>query len=122
MKLGPAEGTPQEIKDFMASSDFDFLKFVELPPPPLATRWVVSPFVVFVGLVVVLQCIPTKPVLPMVVAGLCAATWLCAAVHYRWKMPTVTWIVAVGAFFTLLVAAGLLLPTDIAKYAPKSGG
>ena len=48
MKIGPVEGTPEEIKGFIEDNGLDVERFLQLPEKPIRAIWFVLPIIEYV--------------------------------------------------------------------------
>ena len=105
------------IQNFSANNNFDSaLVSAQLSPSRLKRRinWAavgfttsVVAFVLLVGYFSFVESIPAKInrflfLLGVLDVGLCGAQ-----VHYRYRVTTVTWIIGIAMFVTLVVASGM---------------
>ncbi|WP_092302687.1 hypothetical protein [Pseudomonas sp. NFIX28] len=116
MKVKGIEGTPQEIHDLFKNNGLDINKYISAP---LAARWVIVPAVVLVLVLLVMVFGPvfyekfaTKCLAGVVVAALIAVVWLAIATQVRFESATGTLICLVGGVVIILVAAGVMTPSE----------
>lgn len=118
MKFGPAEGTPEEIRDFVENTGLKFSDYFVLPEPPLNPIWLVLPAVLYMIAILLLGLKVGPPEsAPWVIflSGCGVTVWLVTAVQVRFRHAWASAIVAIGCVALLLVAFGLLTPLDAVK-------
>lgn len=122
MKLGPAEGTPEEIKDFLENQGLQADKFFQEPEKPIAAHWFVVAALIIVGAIAVLMfhkfTDPRAQTFTFLV-GCGGALWLAANIQLRFKNAWAAGGVLIACILFLLVALGVLLPSDLPSEARK---
>ena len=116
MKLGKAEGTPEEITNFFASHGQNPLDYFEKIENPLHWRWLAIPcslVAIAVLLLVILDNLQSKTHILLFLLGSGCACWAAASLQVRFKNTWATTIVAIGILLLLLVAAGYIEPREI---------
>lgn len=115
MKLGKAEGTPEEIKDFFENHGLNPEDYFEKTESPLHWKWIAIPgsiVAVSVILLVFLDNVTPKTHILLFLAGAGCACWSAVSLQIRFKNGWATTVAAVGALLLLLVAAGLITPQE----------
>ena len=116
MKVGPAEGTPEEIKDFFENNGLDAAAYFVRPESPIRTVWCLVPGVCIVLAIASLTLLaPLNQSIAMFVflLGSAASLWLAVIVQLRYKNAWATGVVAVGCLLLMLVARGAVTPSGM---------
>lgn len=125
MKLGPAEGTPEEIKNFLENNGLQAENYFQEPEKAIAVKWfLVSASIVIVAIVLLMFGtfpIPQAKTFTFLV-GCGGALWLAANIQIRYKNTWAAGGVLIGCILFLLVALGVLLPSDLPAEARKWNG
>ena len=125
MKLGPAEGTPEEIKDFLENNGMQPDKFFLEPEKPIAARWFLASAVIIFGAIATLMFGEFSDKRAQTFAFLVGgggALWLAANIQLRFKNAWASGGVLIACILFLLVALGVLLPSDLPNEARKWHG
>ena len=115
MKLGKAEGTPEEIKDFFENHGLNPGDYFEKAENPLDWKWIAIPgaiVAISVLLLVLLDNVTPKIHILLFLVGAGCACWAAASLQIRFKNGWATTVAAVGALLVLLVAAGFIAPKE----------
>ncbi len=116
MKLGKAEGTPEEITNFFENHGMNPQDYFEKIESPLHWKWIAIPAFIST-IIVIFMVLPdsvakkTQFILFLIASG--CACWVATSVQLRFKNAWATTVVAVGILLVLMVAAGYLEPGDI---------
>lgn len=116
MKIGPYEGTPEEIKNFFQDSGLQMADYLAVPEAPIRTVWFLVPGVVFVLALAVLTLLThlAKPATTLVfLVGAAAALWLAVNAQLRFKNPWAMAVITLGGLLLLLVALGAVTPLEM---------
>jgi hypothetical protein len=118
MKMGPFDGRVEEVGNLLENNGLRIEDYLEKPPAPLKTRFLVIPAVLFGVSVCAMAALPIKPpvwLLRLVyILSFGSATWVCASTQIRFRNGIATFCVAMGLILTALLAAGLLSPKEAA--------
>jgi hypothetical protein len=116
MKVGPIDGTVQEVQDLLENNGMNLEDYFEKRPPPLKVRFFVIPIVVFLLSLFTLALLPAGSpdwqLRFLYILSFGSGTWICACTQLRFKTGILTFCVAIGLVLTLLVAAGLMSPRE----------
>lgn len=115
MKLGKAEGTPEEIKNFFENNGMNPEDYFEKTERPLHWMWLAIPgsiVAVAVLMLVLLDDLSPKTHILIFLVGAGSACWVATSLQVRFKNVWATTVVAVGALLVLLVAAGFITPKE----------
>ena len=115
MKLGKAEGTPEEITNFFENHGLNPEDYFEKSESPLHWKWIAIPggvVTVATLFLVLLDNIPPKAHILLFLVGAGCACWAATSLQIRFKNGWATTVVAVGALLVLLVAAGFITPKE----------
>lgn len=128
MKVGGAEGTPQELTDFFQNNGLNPGDYFQRVESSTATRWVVIPAVLVLASVFALWWLATEHAQYQWLAfllGVLAVIWLTASLQLRYKQVVVTGIAGFSALSVMVVAFGLLTPLEaleqLRQLLPKRG-
>lgn len=116
MKVGPAEGTPEEIEDFFQNNGLNPADYFVRPDSPIRTAWCLIPGACIVLAIAVLTLLaPLKQGAAMFVflLGCAASIWLAVIVQLRYKNAWATGVVAAGCVLLMLVATGAVTPSGM---------
>lgn len=122
MKLGPAEGTPEEIKNFLENQGLQADKFFQEPEKPIAAHWFITATLIIACAIVVLMFFKftdTRWQTFTFLVGCGGSLWLAANVQLRFKNSWASGGVLIACILFLLVALGVLLPSDLPNEARK---
>jgi len=115
MKIGSAEGTPEEIRDFFQAYDLKVDDYLEKPQPPLAKHWFIIPATITVLILATFFLWPPsteKSMLFRVVMTFITGGWLTIALQVAFKNAVATVAAAIAIILVTLVTAGLIEPKD----------
>lgn len=117
MRVGPIDGTPLEVTNLLENNGLRIEDYLEKPPVPLKTRFLVIPAILFAVSVCVMAALPINPPvwLPrlVIILSFGSATWICTSTQIRFKNTIATFCVAMGLILTALLATGLLSPGEV---------
>lgn len=118
------ESLKELIKDRVENHGFPLEDYLEKPPAPLKTRYLVIPSIIF-AISLVFLCFlqqSTSLVKLLYVISFGSGTWICASTQIRFKNGVTTFCVAVGLITTTLVAGGLISPREAADLVKDMKG
>ena len=125
MKIGPVDGSVKECRDFFENNGLNLDDYIEKPPAPLKTRYIVIPSVLFACTLLVMIFVGNKiseaNISLLYIFAFSVCTWLTVSVQLRFKNSIATFCVAMGVILTLLIAAGVLSPKEAADYVKGAG-
>lgn len=122
MKIGKAEGSPEEIKDFFQANSLNIIDYLEKPEQPLKPVWFIVPVCLIISALVLLMLLTSlqTPVRSLVsLLGCSAGFWLAVNVQIRFKNTVATVFTAVGAVLIILVGSGTITPIGMVEYLSK---
>ena len=122
MKIGPVEGSPEEIKDFFQNNGLNALDYMEPIDPPLKWLWFVVPSCTLIVVLALLTLFPPESngaATFTFLIGCGAGLWIATNIQLRFKNVTASLIVAIGCLLLLLVALGALSPPQMLDAARK---
>ena len=118
MKMGLFDGSCSEVRDLLENNGLRIQDYLEKPPAPLKTRFLVIPTILFGVSVSAMAALPINPpvwLLRLVyILSLGSATWICVSTQIRFKNAIATFCLAMGFILIALLAAGVLSPKDVA--------
>lgn len=119
MKLGPVEGTPEEVNNFFQNNGLNPLDYFEKPEPSLQTRWLIIPAVLFVASFMLLAIVgaeySTIKIL-LFLFGFASSVWLAVCVDIRFRTPWGAGAIILAGLLIMLVALGVVKPEQLTKY------
>jgi tellurite resistance protein TehA-like permease len=116
MRLGPAEGTKEEITGFFQDNGMKASDYFQMPKAQIKPVWLVISvlcIVAMLGALTLLESLSTGQQTFVFLVGCAAVLWLAIIVHLRFKQAGVTGIVAIGGLLLMLVALGVITPTQM---------
>lgn len=120
MKLGPIDGSVEEVSGLLENNGLKLGDYLEKPQLPLKTRYLVAPgtIVGLAGIIVATLSTHMSDVLLGVVyvIGVGTTAWLTVSVQVRFKNAVATFATALGAVLYLLVAAGIFSLAETASF------
>lgn len=122
MKFGPVEGTPEEIKNFIENNGLQADKFFQAPEQPIGAILFVLPAILVIVSIAVLSLFQfSKPQIStfLFLIGCGGALWLATNIQLRFKNVLAAAGVLLGCILFLLVALGVLLPSDLPEEARR---
>ena len=122
MKLGPFNGTTEEVKDLFENSGLNLEDYFE-PQSRIEIKFLIIPAVVLGAALFLLafcanQCSPTTLTL-IYLLGFSGGTWLTTSTQLRFKNTLATFAVAIGALLMVLVASGIFSPREAAEFVKE---
>ncbi|MBT3805000.1 MAG: hypothetical protein HOG03_10425 [Desulfobacula sp.] len=118
------ESLKELIKDRIENHGFPLEEYLEKPPAPLKTRFIVIPRIVFALSLLFLCFFQTSSTFMNVlyVMSFSSGTWVCASTQIRFKNGVTTLCVAIGLITTTLLAGGLISPQEAADLVKDMKG
>ena len=116
MKLGPIEGTKEEVTGFFQDNGLKANDYFQIPEDPIKTLWIVISVLCIVatfGALTLIESLTTSQKTFVFLGGCAALVWLTTVVQLRFKHAWATGIVAVGGLLLMLVALGAISPTQM---------
>jgi uncharacterized membrane protein len=116
MKIGKMEGSPEEIKDFFQNIDLNIADYLERTEQPMKSIWFVLPVVMVIfSLSWLTLFAPSLVALQTFIfsIGCGGGIWLAVNVQIRFKNTWAAVFVAIGAVLLMMVAIGLVTPTEM---------
>jgi len=123
MKMGPFDGTREEIRDLIEDHGLNIDDFLEKPQPPLKNVFIAIPTVIFIVLVILLASISnTSHIWLMKVLHIlifASGTWVCVCIQIKYRNGIATFCVAIGALIIALFSAGIISPKEAADFVKQ---
>ena len=116
MKLGPIEGTKEEITGFFQDNGLNAGDYFQMPEAPIGTLWLVVPtlcVVATLGALTLLESLKQGQQTFLFLIGCMAIVWLATVIQLRFKHAWATGIVVIGGLLLMLVALGAISPTQM---------
>jgi NhaP-type Na+/H+ and K+/H+ antiporter len=122
MKFGKAEGTPEEISNFIALNNLNSTDFFEEVKDPLHWKWILIPSILFAVSAIILVLFSnfdTKIKVLLFLVGMGFASWTVGSLQVRFKNSFATTVVGISAIIILLIASGLITPMETLEVVKK---
>lgn len=123
MKLGPVDGSVEEFRDLFENHGLNWEDYLEKPPAPLKTIFLIAPAVILGIALILLALLPnnfSETVLTLIyLIGFGSGTWLTVSTQIRFKNTLATFAVAIGAILMILVASGIFSPKEAAEFVKE---
>jgi asparagine N-glycosylation enzyme membrane subunit Stt3 len=116
MKLGPIEGTKEEITGFFQDNGLQVRDYFQIPEPPIKTVWLVIPALSILPIFAALTLFESLSIGQQIFAflvGCAAIVWLATVVQLRFKQAWAAGIVLIGGLLLMLVALGDISPIQM---------
>lgn len=115
MKIGDAEGTPEEIRDYIAIHGLNAADFFIKKEFSLHWMWILIPcliLAIILILLLILDGIDMKFHTLLFLLGASCASWAAVSIQIKFKNGFATTMAAIAALLILLVAAGFMTPKE----------
>ena len=120
MKLGPFDGSVEEVRNLFENNGLKLEDYLEKPPAPLKTRFLILPAVVLaiaLSFLALLTSYCSLSILTLIyLLGFGGGTWLTVSTQLRFKNTLATFVVAIGSLLLILVASGIFSPKEAAEF------
>ena len=116
MKIGPAEGSEEEIRDFFENLGLNPSEFFVKPEPALASHWLVIPAACFATMLIIVLAIHNKENSSVRIPALIAfitLSWFSLALHIRYKSTSLTTFAIILGIVALLLASGTITLLEV---------
>ena len=120
MKLGPIEGTKEEVTGFFQDNGLNVKDYFQMPETPIGVVWIVIPaipMIIALGTLTLIGPLSTGQKMFAFLLGCAALVWLTTVIQLRFKHAWATGIVAIGGLLLMLVAIGAISPTQMLNEA-----
>lgn len=125
MKIGPVEGTPEEVNDLFENHGLDLSAYIEKPDGPLQKIWLIIPsacLVVCFGILSFVNSLPDGGKIFIFLLGFCSCVWLGICIHIRFKSSWGAGAVILAGLLIMLVALGVLSPAELLEHYKSAQG
>lgn len=116
MKMGPVEGTTEEVSDFFENNGLILSEYLEKPESPLSNIWLIIPSIIFVtcfGILSLSEIETAKIKIFIFLFGFASSVWLGVSVHIRFKSNRGAGAIILAGLLIMLVALGVIEPREI---------
>lgn len=123
MKLGPAEGTAEEIKGFLENNGMDLKDYFERPVKPMNNAWYILPGIVIVFAMATLAfCSWVSPAGKtfLFLIGVVGFLWGAVLTHGQHKSPWLSGGVVIVGVLVMLTSMGAMAPMQMLDWAGKA--
>jgi len=123
MKIGPIEGTHEEVKDVFKDNGLNLNDFIEKPEQPLSKIWIIIPgtlFVIFVATLLFAKPFTPDGKLFIFILGFLSSIWIAVSVHVRFKTMWGASAVVLAGLLIMLVAFGVMTPSELLEHYQNS--
>ena len=122
MKIGAMEGTPEEIRDLCQNNGLNIEDYLEKTEKPI-NRYLFMAFsgfyVVSIILLATVSGVSDGWRTVMFLIGCCCSLWLAVSVQIRFKNTWATFFIILCGISFMLVALGVISPTELLDQARK---
>ncbi len=120
MKLGPLDGSVEEVRNLLENNGLRLEDYLEKPPAQLKTRFLIVP-AILLGIALFLLALTSCSCSPIVLTliyllGFGAGTWLTISIQLKFRNAVATFVAATGSLLMLLVASGIFSPREAAEF------
>lgn len=123
MKIGPVEGTSEEVKDFFENNGLNLSEYLQKPEPPLSNIWLIIPSVIFVicfGCLTLSNISTANWKIFIFLLGFASSVWLGVSVHIRFKSNWGAGAIILAGLLIMLVALGVIEPKELLEHYEKT--
>ena len=116
MKLGPIEGTKEEVAGFFQDNGLNVKDYFQMPLAPIEVIWCAIPaslMVISLATLTLIESLSTGQKMFVFLVGCAALVWLTTVIQLRFKHAWATGIIAIGGLLLMLVALGAISPTQM---------
>ena len=116
MKLGPIEGTREEITGFFQDNGLKASDYFQVPEAPIRTLWFIVPAfctIAALGALTILEPLKEGYRTFIFLIGCMTVAWLALVIQLRFRNNWATGIVVFGGLLLMLVALGAISPTQM---------
>ena len=120
MKLGPFNGSVEEVRNLLENNGLKLEDYIEKPPVHLKTRFLIAPAVLLCVALFLLALFSRScssiAITLIYLFGFGGGTWLAVSTQLKFRNTVATFVVAIGALLMLLVASGIFSPKEAAEF------
>lgn len=119
MKIGPVEGTSEEVNDFFQNNGLNLSEYLQKPEPPLSNIWLIIPSVLFVaciGILSLANIVSSNYKMFTFLLGFASSVWLGVCVHIRFKSSWGAGAIILAGLLIMLVALGAIEPKELLEH------
>ncbi len=123
MKIGPVEGTSEEVNDLFQNNGLNLSEYLEKPETPLSNICLILPSLIFVacfGVLTLSENISENWRIFLFLFGFASSVWLGVSVHIRFKSAWGAGAVILAGLLIMLVALGVIEPKELLDHYEKS--
>lgn len=123
MKIGPVQGTSEEVNDLFQNNGLNLSEYLQKPEPPLPNIWLIIPSVILVvsfGVLTLLQTVSENWKTFIFLLGFASSLWLGVSVHIRFKSNWAAGAIILVGLLIMLVALGVLEPKELIEHYDKT--
>ena len=123
MKIGPVEGTSEEVNDLFQNNGLNLSEYLQKPEPPLSNIWLIIPSVIFVicfGSLALSEAISANWKIFIFLFGFASSVWLGVSVHIRFKSNWGVGAIILAGLLIMLVALGVIEPKELLEHYDKA--
>ena len=119
MKIGPVEGTSEEVNDLFQNNGLNLSEYLQKPEPPLSNIWLIIPSVLFVaciGILSLANIVSSNYKIFIFLLGFASSVWLGVCVHIRFKSSWGAGAIILAGLLIMLVALGAIEPKELLEH------
>ena len=123
MKIGPVEGTEEEVNALFKNNDLNLSEYITKPEAPLEKIWLILPstlLVICFGVLTLFEELSSNTKTFIFLVGFSASVWAAVSVHIRFKSVWGAGAVILAGLLIMLVALGVLAPNELLEHYKNS--
>lgn len=115
------EGTPEEIRNFVQTENFEPSKFFNPVSTSIGKIWIVIPAAVFIICMVgnIFSHVTNEWALLINVVGICSACWLAFSSQLAWNQKFITGLIPVFSILILLISSSEISMAEAVEHFDK---
>lgn len=119
MKIGPVEGTSEEINSIFQNNGLNLSEYLQKPEPPLSIIWLIIPSVLFfacTGVLLLASMASYNYKIFIFLLGFAFSVWIGVCVHIRFKSSMGAGTIILAGLLIMLVALGAIGPKELLEH------
>lgn len=119
MKIGPIEGTVEEISNFFQNNGGNLSDFIKKPTPQLKNRWILIPSILFLICFIILLFIQNQSnemKLLFFLFGFASSVWIAISTNIRYSSTWNSVLIIISSLLMLAVVYGIMSLQEVIDY------
>lgn len=119
MKIGPVEGTVEEVNNLFQNNGLNLSEYLEKPEVPLDKIWLILPpalLVISFGVLTLFDTLSSNVKIFIFLLGFSASVWTGVCIHIRFKSGWGAGAVILAGLLIMLVALGVIAPGELLEH------